>query len=170
MLLLAGCRSDEILESPDAPAVYYDLLDAMTAGKRLDGVERAGESTLISFSDGSRLEIPLKELFIYDCTESDPVAVTVNNATGTWMIGQKDTGISESASASVWDCKPVYALDDRQHDHQQWRDADNPWSFRIREAPSSCHPNYNGWKQKHLRQRDLCSGKHCLRRPGLLVF
>ena len=109
MLLLAGCRGDEILESPDAPAVYYDLLDAMTAGKRLDGVERTGESTMISFSDGSRLEIPLKELFIYDCTESDPVAVTVNNATGTWMIGQKDTGIHESASASARDCKPVYA-------------------------------------------------------------
>ena len=109
LLLLTGCRGDDTPEGPDVPAVYYDLLDAMTAGKRLSGVERIGESTRISFTDGSLLEIPLKELFIYDCTESDPAPVTVNSTTGTWRIGQKDTGIRQSSSSSARACQPVYA-------------------------------------------------------------
>lgn len=109
LLLLTGCGGDEIPVGPSAPDSYYDLLDALEAGKPLRSVGRTGNATTLLFTDGQSLSILLSDLFVYDCTETDPAKVQVNPATGTWTVGAKDTGIPRTESASARSCVPVYA-------------------------------------------------------------
>lgn len=108
-LLPVGCHPDDKPETPVAPKAYFDLLDALDADLELQTIARQGNSTHLIFTDGSTLDIPLEELFIYDCTESDPAPVRVDPATGTWKVGDKDTGITRSEEVLPRNCVPVYA-------------------------------------------------------------
>lgn len=105
-----GCRHDDIIEpSEQVPQAFFDLLDAAESGRRFSGIARTGEQTTITFTDGGTLSVPLDELFIYNCTESSPAALTTQSTTHTWKVGQRETGIRVvPEDTDIRKCIPVY--------------------------------------------------------------
>lgn len=111
VLLFTGCEKevDEVTEQ--RPECYLKLYQAYEDGKIFDEVETwAAGKSIVRFTDGHKIHVPIEDFIIHNCTDKAPAAVADRN--GYWAVGGNLTDIKADKTLSDSEAWPVYVFYD----------------------------------------------------------
>lgn len=111
VLLFTGCEKevDEVTEQ--RPECYLKLYQAYEDGKIFDEVETwAAGKSIVRFTDGHKIHVPIEDFSIHNCTDKAPAAVADRN--GYWAVGGNLTDIQVDKTLADSEAWPVYVFYD----------------------------------------------------------
>jgi len=119
LLLLCGCsKPDDVIELPDQPGGYQDLLSAYNSGYTYLKSEVTSELlvTTIYFKEKT-LTLPTGGIMIHDHRKSDIPPIGLNSDTKMWTMYSQSLGIRDHSTLSNEQATSVYAWIDKETLH-----------------------------------------------------
>ena len=111
VLCISGCEKELPSDKKeDVMTSYQDLIQAYQTGKRFLSADQTSIDCTINFEDGSKVVVPKTDFLIYDCSESEPPAIS--QVGGLWFVRNVSTSIKVDASKQDQDALPVFVYYD----------------------------------------------------------
>lgn len=89
------------------PESYVAIVRAYRSGLQYRESKAISSAVKVFFADGTGVVVRKDDMRIDDCTAAEPLAVSYDGASGRWMVGGEDSGVSRT-NGSDEESMPVY--------------------------------------------------------------
>ena len=108
---LSGCEDGVDTQEKGQPASYLSLVKAYGQGKVFSSAEHSSGNCILTFKDGSKIQVPQTDFSIEDCRNSEPSVVTTNG--GWWKVGDLTLAVKVVRGVPDAESFPVYVYFDK---------------------------------------------------------
>ena len=108
---LSGCEDGVDTQEKGQPASYLSLVKAYEEGKVFSSAEHSSGNCILTFKDGSKIQVPQTDFSIEDCRNSEPSVVTTNG--GWWKVGDLTLAVKVVRGVPDAESFPVYVYFDK---------------------------------------------------------